>query len=115
MQEIRRGRRCDMGGLRDGRASSCRHNILWTPIAATVARTHTNREGTLFLEAVLWRVRIGSLWRDLLEYFGNWNSVFRRFRRWAKAGVFERIFKEINGLPDCVYEIIGCTIEPDWV
>jgi transposase len=32
---------------------------------------------------VLWMVRTGAPWRDLPEMFGNWNSVFRRFRRWA--------------------------------
>ena len=30
-----------------------------------------------FLEAVLWRFRTGSPWRDLPERFGNRNSVFR--------------------------------------
>jgi transposase len=38
-------------------------------------------DNRLFLEAVLWIVRTGSPWRDLHESFGNWNSVFRRFRR----------------------------------
>lgn len=41
------------------------------------------KNNRLFLEAVLWRVRTGSPWRDLPRAFGNWNSQFRRFRRWA--------------------------------
>lgn len=45
----------------------------------------TARDNQLFLEAVFWRVRTGSPWRDLPPAFGNWNSQFRRFRRWAKA------------------------------
>ncbi len=44
-----------------------------------------------FMEAVPWRFRTGSPWRDLPERFGNWNSVFRRFRRRAPSGVFERV------------------------
>ena len=59
----------------------------------------TGKDNRLFLEAVLWRVRTGLPWRDLPAYFGNWNSVFRRFRRWAEGGVFERIFKEISIRP----------------
>src|SRR3712207_9235654 len=41
----------------------------------------TGKDNRLFLEAVLWRVRTGSPWRDLPSGFGNWNSVFQRFRR----------------------------------
>ena len=70
----------------------------------------TGKDNRLFLEAVLWRVRTGSPWRDLPADFGNWNSVFRRFRRWAKDGVFERIFKEISGISDFEYAMIDGTI-----
>ena len=70
----------------------------------------TARDNRLFLEAVLWRVRTGLPWRDLPSEFGNWNSVFRRFRRWAKGGVFARLFKEIRGEPDFEYALIDGTI-----
>jgi transposase len=53
----------------------------------------TAKDNRLFLEAVLWRVRTGSPWRDLPPAFGHWNSQFRRFRRWAKSGVFENFSK----------------------
>lgn len=70
----------------------------------------TGKDNRLFLEAVLWRVRTGLPWRDLPAGFGNWNSVFRRFRRWAENGVFERIFKEISAIPDFEYAMIDGTI-----
>jgi transposase len=41
-----------------------------------------------FLDAVLWIARTGAAWRDLPERYGNWNSQWRRFDRWAKAGRF---------------------------
>jgi transposase len=41
-----------------------------------------------FLDAVLWIARTGAAWRDLPERLGNWNSQWRRFDRWAKAGRF---------------------------
>ena len=44
----------------------------------------TGGDARLFFEAVLWIARTGSLWRDLPEVFGNWNTVFKRFRHWAR-------------------------------
>jgi len=70
----------------------------------------TARDNRLFLEAVLWRVRTGLPWRDLPTDFGNWNSVFQRFRRWAVAGVFDRIFERLSGEPDFEYALIDGTI-----
>ena len=64
----------------------------------------------LFVEAVLWIVRVGSPWRDLPEAFGHWNSVFQRFRRWAKAGVFDKVFIALSGDADFEYAIIDGTI-----
>ena len=44
------------------------------------------KDNQLFLDAVLWIVRTGAPWRDLPERFGDWNSTFHRFNRWAKKG-----------------------------
>jgi transposase len=63
-----------------------------------------------FLEAVLWIARTGSPWRDLHPEFGRWNSIFRRFRRWAVKGVFEILFKALSGDPDFEYAMIDGTI-----
>ena len=70
----------------------------------------TAKDNRLFLEAVLWRVRTGSPWRDLPPAFGHWNSQFRRFRRWAKSGVFESLFKAMSEDPDLEYALIDGTI-----
>ena len=70
----------------------------------------TARDTRLFLEAVLWRVRVGGPWRDLPPGFGAWNSVFRRFRRWAQGGVFQRIFETVSDDPDFEYVLIDGTI-----
>ena len=64
----------------------------------------------LFVEAVLWIVRVGAPWRDLPEAFGNWNSVFQRFRRWARGGVFDRIFEALSDEADFEYVIVDGTI-----
>ena len=61
-------------------------------------RTAANNR--LFLDAVLWVLRTGSPWRDRPERFGPWNSVFQRFNRWAKKGIWTTVFEAIQ--------------EPDW-
>ena len=48
------------------------------------------------LEGMIWITRTGAPWRDLPRGFGNWNTVHRRFRRWARSGVFQRIFDVIE-------------------
>lgn len=70
----------------------------------------TAKDNRLFVEAVLWRVRTGMPWRDLPPDFGEWNSVFQRFRRWVRAGIFDRIFERLSGEPDFEYALIDGTI-----
>ena len=70
----------------------------------------TGGDGRLFLEAVLWIARTGSPWRDLPPGFGKWNSVFRRYRDWSRAGVFERMFQAVSDDPDMEYAMIDATI-----
>jgi transposase len=62
------------------------------------------------LEGILWIVRTGAPWRDLPEAFGNWSTVWKRFRRWALKGVFEKVFKALSGEPDMEYALIDGTI-----
>lgn len=51
------------------------------------------KDNRLFVEAVLWVARTGTPWPDLPAYFGKWNSVWRRFDRWAARGVWERVLR----------------------
>jgi putative transposase len=67
-------------------------------------------DNRLFVDAVLWLVRAGAPWRDLPSEFGHRNSVFQRFRRWAKKGVWKRIFDALIEHPDFEYLIIDSTI-----
>ena len=67
-------------------------------------------DNRLFLEAVLWIARTGSPWRDLPPTFGNWNTVFKRYRDWVKAGVFRRIFDAVSDDPDMEFDMVDATI-----
>ena len=70
----------------------------------------SGNDNRLFVEAVLLIARTGAPWRDLPEAFGNWNSIFIRFRRWAKKGVFDRIFNVLSEDPDFECVMIDGTI-----
>jgi transposase len=64
----------------------------------------------LFLEAVLWIARTASPWRGLHPDFGNWNSIFKHFRRCTLKGAFEGVFSSLSGDPDFEYAMIDGTI-----
>ena len=49
-----------------------------------------------FINAVLYRAKTGIPWRDLPVRFGPWKSVFNRFNRWSKAGVWEVMFAALS-------------------
>src|SRR5712671_1249547 len=70
----------------------------------------TADDNRLFVEAVLYRFRTGCPWRDLPERFGHWKAVHQRFSRWAKSGVFARIFKLLASDYDNEYMMIDATI-----
>lgn len=70
----------------------------------------TARDNRLFVEAVIYRYRAGIPWRDLPERFGPWKNVHTRFSRWAKSGVWERIFKMLATDADNEYAMIDSTI-----
>jgi transposase len=70
----------------------------------------TAADNRLFVDAVLYRYRAGVPWRDLPERFGDWKVVYQRYNRWAKGGVFERIFKQLASDHDNEYMMIDATI-----
>ncbi|MGL4463550.1 MAG: IS5 family transposase [Planctomycetia bacterium] len=63
----------------------------------------------LFLDAVLWILRTGAPWRDLPDRFGPWNTVFQRFQRWARKGVWQAVFDALQD-PDLEWVMIDATI-----
>jgi transposase len=62
-----------------------------------------------FIDAVLYVAKTGIPWRDLPERLGNWNSVWRRFDRWARKGTWARVFEALQD-PDLEWLILDSTV-----
>jgi putative transposase len=52
-------------------------------------------DNRLFVNGVLWVLRSGAFWQHLPERYGKWKTVHVRFTRWAKAGVWEKVFADL--------------------
>lgn len=70
----------------------------------------TASDNRLFVNGVLWVLRSGARWHDLPERYGKWKSLHKRFSRWAKAGVWERVFEALIGDPKNEYLMLDTTL-----
>ena len=59
-----------------------------------------NTEHRRVLNGLLWKIRTGAPWRDLPERYGPWPTVYSRFRRWRRAGVWDRLFAAVQRQED---------------
>lgn len=85
---------------------------IWLRIAPILKnfRIYFSSEIRLFVEAVLWKLRTGAPWRDLPSEFGSYSTVFNKFNRWSKYGLWQKIFNEIQGEIDNEWNFIDSTI-----
>ncbi len=61
------------------------------------------RDDRLFLKALHYFTVHNITWRALPARFGHWNSVWKRFDRLGKSGVFEDYFAMLAGLSETVH------------
>ena len=48
------------------------------------------------LNGIYWRLRTGSPWADIPERYGPCTTCYNRFVRWARLGVWDRIFEAVS-------------------
>ena len=70
----------------------------------------SGRDNRQFVNGVLWVLRSGAHWHDLPERYGKWKTVHTRFARWAKAGVWERVFEALIKDRDNRYLMLDTTL-----
>jgi transposase len=52
-------------------------------------RVRPPEQNRSIINGILWRLGCGAPWRDVPAKYGSWNTIYRRFRRWSEAGVWE--------------------------
>jgi transposase len=62
------------------------------------------------LNGIFWVLRSGAFWSDLPERYGPATTIYNRFNRWRKAGVWDRLMDEITKLYDGDVQMIDTSI-----
>jgi len=48
------------------------------------------------MNGILWVLRTGAPWRDIPERYGKWTTIYSRFQRWRKQGVWDCILAKLQ-------------------
>ena len=75
------------------------------PPQLRVGRGRPAKDHRTIVNAILWRLATGVPWRDLPERFGPWRTVYSRFRRWQRSGVWERVLAALQAEADARGEL----------
>ena len=60
-----------------------------------VQRGNVTIENIRFINAILYICENGCKWRRLPKEYGKWHPIYKRFRRWVKAGIIDKLFREL--------------------
>jgi transposase len=63
-----------------------------------------------FVNAAVYMAKTGLQWRDMPERFGKWKTIYNRFHRWAKRGVWQDIFRAAAVTDEDVASILDASI-----
>nr|WP_307653508.1 IS5 family transposase [Streptomyces sp. DSM 42143] len=58
------------------------------------------RDRRQVFNAIWWRSRTGSPWRDIPERYGPWATAYAVFRRWQRDGAWARILAALHATAD---------------
>lgn len=74
-------------------------------------RLGSDEELRLFLNAVLWICYSGAQYRELPKYYGNWNTVYKRYSDWGKLGIWQGLLQHLAEMDsDLEYVMVDSTV-----
>lgn len=68
------------------------------------------RNNRRIINGMFYILRTGSPWRDLPERYGPYTSVYNRFNRWRKAGIWDKLMDAIVKAHDGKVQMIDSSI-----
>src|SRR5437867_3954450 len=54
------------------------------------------KDHRLLIDGILWALSDGGRWRNLPKEFGPWQTVYDRFRKWCRTGLWDRILRRLQ-------------------
>ncbi len=63
------------------------------------------RDHRQVVEAICWKYRTGSPWRELPERFGPWQTAYERLTRWTADGTWARLLARAQSDADAAGEL----------
>lgn len=48
------------------------------------------------LNGMFWILNSGAQWRDMPERYGKWKTVYDRYRRWMRQGLFDQMLNRLH-------------------
>ena len=84
---------------------------IWPLLPSELGRAaRPAKPNRLMVEGIVWVLRTGAPWRDLPKRFGPWQSVYTRFRRWTRQGIWGRVLEKLAEQQDRESSLIDATI-----
>lgn len=59
-----------------------------------------------FFCGVLYVLRTGIAWRDLPEEYGNWHTIYTRYKRWSESGFFWKLLYQLQSAKQLLMDVV---------
>jgi transposase len=66
------------------------------PLLPTQRRGGKWADHRTVLNGIFWVLNAGAQWRDMPERYGKWETIYGRYRRWTREGLFDKILQRLH-------------------